>query len=97
MIRNIEIDKKTVYEIATTSSQYIIMNAYETGNIDEFGKVSGILNKLNYGTVISRLRKALEELYFEGKCDRCKCGRKCDYNFTKSLGQHLDMIGGNDD
>lgn len=80
-------DKKIVYEIATTSSKWVTFNAHEIGCVDIFGETAGILNTLNYGTVIKRLRKALNELYFENRCDRFKHGRGNVYDFSKSLGK----------
>ena len=37
-------------------------------------------------TVINRLRKALESLWKDSRCERFKYGRGYSYNFTKSLG-----------
>jgi hypothetical protein len=82
----LESDKRIVYEMGTTSTSYTIMSAYEYGTIHDFGEKAGIINTLNYMSVINRLRKALESLWFEGKCERFKYGRGYSYNFTKSLG-----------
>ena len=78
-------DKDIVYEMCTKSAQYVIATAHETGIVFDFGEKAEILNKLNYGTVINRLRKALNQLYLEGKCERSKYGKGYYYDFTNSL------------
>ncbi len=82
----LESDKIIVYEMGTTMTHYTIMSAYEYGTIHDFGEKAGIINTLNYMTVINRLRKALENLWLDDKCERFKYGRGYSYNFTKSLG-----------
>ena len=78
-------DKEIVYKIATTSTYHTHMDAYSIENIFKFGINAGIINTLNYGTVINRLRKALESLWLDGKCDKLKDGNGYVYDFTKSL------------
>jgi hypothetical protein len=82
----LESDKRIVYEMGTTTTHYTIMSAYEYGTIHDFGEKAGIINTLNYMSVINRLRKALESLWLDGRCERFKYGRGYSYNFTKSLG-----------
>lgn len=76
------LDKEVVYKMGTTNSLHTIMNAYEIGHIDKFGIERGILNSHNYGTTINRLKKALESLYLDNKCERFKFGRGYSYDFT---------------
>ena len=82
----LESDKRIVYEMATTLVYHTIMDAFSIENIFRFGEKAGIINKLNYMTVINRLRKALESLWQDGRCERFKYGRGYSYDFTKSLG-----------
>lgn len=82
----LESDKRIVYEMATTLAYHTIMDAFSIENIFRFGENAEIINKLNYMTVINRLRKALESLWQDGRCERFKYGRGYSYNFTKSLG-----------
>ena len=63
-------------------ANYTLMSAYEYGTIHDFGEKAGIIN--THMTVINRLRKALESLWLEGRCERMKYHK--GYNFTKSLG-----------
>jgi hypothetical protein len=81
----LDADKAIVYKMCTTLTHYTLISAYEYGPIHDFGEKAGIINKLNYMTVINRLRKALESLYTDGKCDRMKFGKGYTYNFIKSL------------
>ena len=82
----LESDKRIVYQMATTLAYHTIMDAYSIENIFRFGETAEIINKLNYMTVINRLRKALESLWQDDRCERFKDGRGYSYNFTKSLG-----------
>jgi hypothetical protein len=82
----LETDKRIVYEMGTTMASYTLMSAYEYGTIHDFGEKAGIINTHNYITVINRLRKALESLWLDGKCERMKYYKGYTYNFTKSLG-----------
>ena len=82
----IESDKRIVSEMGTTTTHHTIMSSYEYGTIHDFGEKACIINTLNYMTVINRLRKALESLWIDGKCERFKYGRGYSYNFTRSLG-----------
>lgn len=86
----LENDKKIVYEMGTTTTGYTLMSAYEYGTIHDFGEKAGIINKLNYLTVIKRLRKALESLWLDGKCERMNIYKGYTYNFTKSLGKSFN-------
>lgn len=82
----LESDKRIVYEMGTTMANYTLMSAYEYGTIHDFGEKAGIINTRNYMTVINRLRKALESLWLDGRCERMKYHKGYTYNFTKSLG-----------
>lgn len=82
----LDYDKRIVYEMATTTTRYTIMCAYEYGAIHDFGKRANIINTLNYMTVINRLRRSLESLCLDGRCERLKYGKGYSYNFMKSLG-----------
>lgn len=82
----LELDKKIVYEMGTSLTHHIIMDAFSIEHIFHFGEKAGIINILNYTTIIKRFRKALDSLWLEGKCDRLKDGRGYSYDFTKSLG-----------
>lgn len=82
----LESDKRIVYEMATTLVHHTVMDAFSIGNIFQFGENSEIINKLNYMTVINRLRKALDSLWKDGRCERFKYGKGYSYDFTKSLG-----------
>jgi hypothetical protein len=83
---SLDLDKKAVYEMGTKSASYTIMSSYEYGTIHDFGEKVGIINSRNYMTVINRLRKALDSLWMDGRCERFKSGRGYSYSFTKSLG-----------
>jgi len=82
----LESDKRIVYQMGTTMVNYTLISAYEYGTIHDFGELAGIINTRNYMTVINRLRKALESLWLDGKCERMKYHKGYTYNFTKSLG-----------
>ena len=82
----LESDKRIVYKMGTTMANYTLMSAYEYGTIHDFGEKAGIINTRNYMTVINRLRKALESLWLDGRCERMKYYRGYTYDFTKSLG-----------
>ena len=82
----LESDKRIVYEMATTLAYHTIMDAFSIENIFRFGENAEIINKLNYMTVINRLRKALESLWQDDRCKRFKYGKGYSYDFTKSLG-----------
>ena len=82
----LDFDKRIVYEMGTTMASYTLMTAYDYGIIHDFGEKAGIINTRNYGTVINRLRKALESLWFDGRCKRMKYSRGYTYDFTMSLG-----------
>lgn|SRR5690554_1514475 len=82
----LESDKRIVYEMGTTMAEYTLMTAYDYGTIHDFGERAGIINTLKYMTIINRLRKALESLWLDGRCERMKAYRGYTYNFTKSLG-----------
>lgn len=86
----LENDKKIVYEMGTTMTGYTLMSAYEYGTIHDFGEKAGIINKLNYMTVIKRLRKALESLWLDGKCERINSNKGYTYSFIKSLGKSFN-------
>ena len=88
----LESDKRIVYEMGTTMANYTLMSAYEYGTIHDFGEKAGIINTRNYMTVINRLRKALESLWLDGRCERMKYYRGYTYDFTMELSPKAHVL-----
>jgi hypothetical protein len=83
----LEKDKRIVYEMCAKHANFCLMSTSETDNTIEFGVRAGIINKLNFMTVIKRLRNALTALYLEDKCERDTVYKGYTYNFSKSFGK----------
>lgn len=77
-MKNIDKDKEIVFKLLKENSHFY--NSFDIGCIDGFGISAGILDTHNYGTIINRLNKALQALYFENKIYRKKSGRGYSYS-----------------